>query len=156
MSEKIKGIIIKELTTMIDERGTLTEILRNDDSLFKRFGQIYTSTINPGYVKAWHCHVKQTDNVICISGNVRLGLWDSRKESGTYNKTMGVVLKSSQPCLVQIPPMVYHGFESIGNSAKVTILNIPTELYNHEKPDEIRIDPFDNNIPFNWVNKKGN
>ena len=48
----IDGIIIKELKVIPDERGRLMEILRSDDKLFERFGQVYVTTTYPGVVKA--------------------------------------------------------------------------------------------------------
>jgi len=30
------------------------------------------------------------------------------------------------------------------------VLNLPTEVYHHDDPDELRRDPFDPEIPFVW------
>jgi dTDP-4-dehydrorhamnose 3,5-epimerase len=35
------------------------EILRRDDPIFQKFGQVYMTTNYPGVVKAWHYHKKQ-------------------------------------------------------------------------------------------------
>jgi dTDP-4-dehydrorhamnose 3,5-epimerase len=35
------------------------------------------------------------------------------------------------------------------------IVNIPTESYNYETPDEFRLDPHDNDIPYDWERKDG-
>ncbi|KKM07938.1 hypothetical protein LCGC14_1728940, partial [marine sediment metagenome] len=37
----IEGVELKELRMIPDERGRLMEILRADDELFKKFGQVY-------------------------------------------------------------------------------------------------------------------
>ena len=37
----IDGVQIKKLKVVPDERGRLMEILRADDSLFSKFGQVY-------------------------------------------------------------------------------------------------------------------
>jgi len=37
----IHDVVIKNLKVIPDERGRLMEILRNDESLFKKFGQVY-------------------------------------------------------------------------------------------------------------------
>jgi dTDP-4-dehydrorhamnose 3,5-epimerase len=52
----IAGVILKSLRLLPDERGRLMEILRNDDDIFSKFGQVYITTTYPGVVKAWHCH----------------------------------------------------------------------------------------------------
>ena len=48
----IKGVKIKNLRVIPDERGWLMEILRCDEDLYENFGQVYISTAYPGVVKA--------------------------------------------------------------------------------------------------------
>ncbi len=130
------------------------EILRSDDKLFKKFGQVYMTTTNPGYVKAWHYHKKQTDNFVCVKGEVRLGLYDDRENSKTKGEINEFIIGEQNPLLIQIPPLVLHGFESNVNEESL-VVSIPTEKYDYDNPDEFRIDPFKNNIPFKWKSKKG-
>ena len=59
----IDGVQIKSLKFIPDERGRLMEILRCDDPMFSRFGQVYMTTTLPGVIKAWHYHRKQDDNI---------------------------------------------------------------------------------------------
>jgi dTDP-4-dehydrorhamnose 3,5-epimerase len=35
------------------------------------------------------------------------------------------------------------------------IVNLPTETYNYERPDEQRLDPHTSDIPYNWKRKDG-
>jgi dTDP-4-dehydrorhamnose 3,5-epimerase len=35
------------------------------------------------------------------------------------------------------------------------VMNIPTAPYNRQNPDEYRIDPHVNNIPYGWERKDG-
>jgi len=58
------------------------------------------------------------------------------------------------PNLLQIPKMVYHGFKCIGGEEAI-VVNIPTEVYNYKNPDEYRVDPYDNDIPYDWKLKEG-
>ena len=150
----IDGVEIKKLNIIKDERGYLMEILRCDDKLFKKFGQVYLTACNPGYVKGWHYHKKQTDNFVCVKGEVRIGLYDNREDSRTREKVEEFIIGEKNPLLVQIPPGVIHGFESNIDGESV-IVNIPTKKYDYNNPDEFRIDPFDNNIPLKWKSKKG-
>jgi len=53
---KIEGLQVTNLRTIPDERGWLMEILRNDDDIFEKFGQVYMTTAYPGVVKGWHYH----------------------------------------------------------------------------------------------------
>jgi len=145
----IKDVKIKHLKVIPDERGRLMEIFRRDDNIFEKFGQVYVTTVKSNVVKAWHYHKKQTDNFCCISGKIRLGLYDARKNSPTFGKTMDMKLSLEEPKLVSIPANVYHGFKGIAKVESI-IINTPTEPYSHKNPDEYRMDPFKNNIPFDW------
>jgi len=150
----IKGVKVKKLKLILDERGKVMEILRDDDDSFKKFGQVYMTTCNPGFVKGWHHHKTQTDNFTCVKGQIRLLLYDNRDDSETKGNSEEFVLGLDNPLLVQIPPGVLHGFESVGDEEAV-IINTPTEHYNKGSPDEYRVAPFDNDIPLKWNNKKG-
>ncbi|MDB4349465.1 dTDP-4-dehydrorhamnose 3,5-epimerase family protein [Omnitrophica bacterium] len=145
----IEGIKVKKLEVVPDERGRLMEILRSDDGLFRKFGQVYMTTAYPGIVKAWHYHKIQTDNFTCISGKMRLALYDPRQESPTYKKIDEFLISLDSPMLVQIPPGVYHGFKCIGKEEAI-IVNTVTEPYNRERPDEYRVDPYENDIDYDW------
>ena len=150
----IEGVKIKRLRRIVDDRGYLMEILRDDDELFIRFGQVYISACFPGVVKAWHCHRKQWDNFCVISGNAKIGLYDDRPESPTYGEVEALVIGELNPVLVQIPPMVWHGMAALGGQMAI-LLNIPTEHYEYDEPDELRRPPFDPEIPFEWFTKGG-
>lgn len=150
----IDGVRVKHLKVIPDERGRLMEILRSDDEIFLEFGQVYMTTVYPGVVKAWHYHKKQTDNLTCLVGMVKLVLYDNRPESSTYKKIDEFFIGVHNPVLVQIPPMVLHGFKGISENEAV-VVNIPDKLYNYEQPDEYRIDPHSNDILYEWRRKDG-
>ena len=150
----IEGVKTKKLKLIKDERGFLMEILRSDDILFKKFGQVYLTAASPGYVKAWHYHRKQTDNFVCVKGKAKVVLYDNREYSKTKGELQEFFLSFDNPIVVQIPPGVLHGFEADCDEESY-IINIPTEVYNYEKPDEHRI-PFDSKeVPYTWKGKKG-
>jgi len=145
----INGVKVKKLKVIPDDRGKLMEILRSDDKIFKKFGQVYITTALPGVVKAWHYHKIQTDNFTCVSGMMKLALYDSRKSSKTYKEVNEFVISMENPLLVRIPPLVYHGFKCVSNNEAI-IVNTVTEPYNYKTPDEYRMDPYENDIPYDW------
>jgi len=150
----IDGVKIKKLRVIPDERGRLMEILRQDDDLFLKFGQVYMTTTYPGVVKAWHKHEKQTDNVACVRGMIKLALYDPRKESPSFKEINQFYIGIHDPQLIQIPRGVYHGWMCVSEEEAI-IINIPTEVYDYENPDEQRLDPHDNDIPYDWKRKDG-
>jgi dTDP-4-dehydrorhamnose 3,5-epimerase len=150
----IEGVRIKKLKVIPDERGRLMEILRNDDEIFVKFGQAYITTAYPGVIKAWHYHKHQTDNLTVIKGMAKVVLYDNREDSSTKGKINEFFLGTYNPTLVQIPELVYHGFKCISTEETI-ILNIPTNTYNYTEPDEYRVPPDSENIPYDWERKNG-
>lgn len=148
----IEGVRIKKLKMLPDERGRLMEILRCDDEIFKKFGQVYMTTALAGVVKAWHYHKIQTDSFTCIAGKICLALYDARQNSATFKEINEFILSPEEPEVVQIPNFVYHGFKCISNDEAI-VINVPTEAYNRTSPDEYRLDPYENDIPYNWRKK---
>jgi dTDP-4-dehydrorhamnose 3,5-epimerase len=145
----IKGVKVKNLKKIDDDRGWLMEMLRKDDPDFLGFGQVYITTALPGVVKGWHYHTLQTDNFVCVNGTALVALYDARKDSATYREVNKFILSVKEPKLIQIPNFVYHGFKAL-EGREASIINCPTELYNYDKPDELRVDAHDNKIPFDW------
>ena len=150
----IDGVATKKLRVIPDERGRLMEILRSDDELFSRFGQVYMTTVYPGVVKGWHYHKKQTDHFAVVKGIAKLVLYDNRDDSPTKGDINEFFMGEHDPLLVKIPPLVLHGFKCIGEEEAICI-NIPTEVYNYDQPDEFRIDPHKNDIPYSWDRREG-
>src|SRR2546428_521956 len=149
----IAGVKTKQLIMRPDERGRLMEILRRDDELYVGFGQVYITTAYPGVVKAWHYHQKQTDNFVCLRGMIKLVLFDDREASPTRGQINEFFLGDSNHLLVQIPAGVYHGFKSLGTE-EAMVLNIPSEPYNYKQPDEYRLPPHDQSVPYDWALKE--
>ena len=126
------------------------EILRNDEKIFERFGQVYMTTNYPGVVKAWHSHKKQTDNVCCLKGMIKIVLYDAREDSETKGKINEFFIGEYNPLLVSIPSGVYHGWKCISQEESI-VISIPTESYNYEEPDEYRLPPDTKEIPYDWI-----
>ena len=149
----INGVTVKNLKVMPDERGRVMEILRRDDSFFSGFGQVYLTTAYPGVVKGWHYHKKQTDNMTVVKGMMKIVLYDSRNSSSTKGEINEFFAGEHNPILIQIPPLVYHGFKCIGPE-EALVINVLDKLYHHRQPDEFRIDPHSRKIPYAWERKE--
>lgn len=148
----IAGVRVKQLRVIPDERGRLMEILRSDDELFQKFGQLYMTTAHPGVVKGWHYHKKQVDNFAVVKGMIKLVLYDRREDSSTRGEINEFFLGEHSPQLVQVPALVLHGFKGVGTETAV-VINCPTELYHYQQPDEFRVDPFGGEVPYDWALK---
>ena len=145
----IDGVKIKQLKVIPDERGRVMEMLRRDDELFIKFGQVYYTTAYPGIVKGWHYHKKQIDNFVVVKGMAKVVLYDRREDSSTQGEINEFFMGEHNPILIQIPAGVLHGFKCIGETETI-VINITTESYSCDNPDEYRVDPKDNNVPYDW------
>ncbi len=150
----IQGVRTKPLRVIPDERGRLMEMLRADDELFVKFGQVYMTTAYPGVVKGWHYHKVQVDNFVCVKGMIKLVLYDVREGSPTKGEINEFFIGDHNPLLVQVPAWVYHGFKCISETEAI-IVNCPTEVYRYTDPDEFRAPPHSPDIPYDWSRKDG-
>jgi dTDP-4-dehydrorhamnose 3,5-epimerase len=150
----IDGVLIKKLKVLADERGRLMEILRTDDEMFSCFGQVYMTTAYPGVVKGWHYHKKQSDNMAVVQGMMKIVLYDGREGSKTFGEVNEFFAGVHNPILVHIPPLVFHGFKCTSTEEAI-VVNTPTDSYNYREPDEFRVHPHNNDIPYDWQRKDG-
>ena len=149
MADEIHGVWVKDLKVIPDERGRLMEILRADDEGFDRFGQVYLSTTYPGVVKGWHLHKVQDDFFACVRGMVKLVIYDAREESPTRGLVKEYYLGDHNPQLVKVPAGTYHGWKCVSQEESL-VINVPSESYNYDTPDEYRA-PWDTpDIPYSW------
>ena len=148
----IDGVKIIPLRQIIDERGKIMHMMKSTDSHFEKFGEIYFSTCWPNTIKAWHIHKRMTVNNAIVSGRAKLVIYDPRENSQTKGNLMEIFLGEDNYKLVQIPPGLANGYKSFGD--KLTILancaNLP-----HDPDEMIKIDPFNNDIPYDWNLKHG-
>lgn len=152
--ELIQGVEIKKLKVIPDERGRLMEMLRADDPFFEKFGQVYLSTTYPGVVKGWHAHQKQTDHITCIRGMIKLVVYDGRDGSPTRGRVNEFFMGEHNPLLVRVPPGLQHGWKCTGEG-EAYIINVASEVYDYESPDEQRLDPHQNDVPYQWARRDG-
>jgi dTDP-4-dehydrorhamnose 3,5-epimerase len=150
----IDGVKIEDLRVMPDDRGYLMEMFRSDSADFQKFGQLYMTVVYPGVVKAWHYHKKQTDNFVCVAGMAKVALHDAREGSPTKGETNTFFIGWQKQRRLSIPPGVYHGFTAVGTEP-ASIINVPTELYDYEHPDEFRRPWDDPEIGYDWAVKNG-
>ncbi len=143
----IAGVKVVPLERIPDERGVVSHMLRCSDEHFLGFGEIYFSTVYPGAVKAWHRHAPATLNYACVSGEAKVALCDRRDGSPTHDEVMELFIGTANYALIQIPPGIWNGFKAVADAPAV-IANCCTHV--HGQFDSERLDPFDNDIPYDW------
>lgn len=143
----IHQVFVRPLRQIPDERGKIMHMLRADEPHFEKFGEIYFSMVYPDVVKGWHLHKEMTLNYAVIDGIIKLVLYDDRKDSPTRGEVMEIFVGDGNYSLITIPPLVWNGFKGIGIKPAI-VANCST--IPHDPNEIVRMDPFDNEIPYKW------
>ena len=142
----IDGVKIIQTKKFVGEEGDFSEIFRiSKEGLVEGFPEFKVAQINRtkligGSVKGWHLHLVQNEIWHMIpDGHLFVGLWDIRKNSPTRGKTMRISVGEGIGYLVFIPRGVAHGAANF-TPDPVNLLYFVSEQFNHENPDEKRIE----------------
>jgi dTDP-4-dehydrorhamnose 3,5-epimerase len=144
----IHGVQIKEIKNVVIRSGVLTECFRPEwfEDPFLPGHVVYMSLIQGG-VSAWHHHRKQNDIILPIVGQVRIGLYDERPDSPTYQCFKLLHLSSARPTAVRVPPLVWHAIRNpTSEPAAYIVLN--DEPYHYEEPDDWTLPVGSPKIPY--------
>jgi dTDP-4-dehydrorhamnose 3,5-epimerase len=150
----LEGIIVHPLKRTVDERGSFTEIIREDwKTLLRedRFIQANLSTSYPGIIRAWHRHLRtQTDYFIVLKGAIKICAYDEETKELTE-----IISTSQEPKIVRMPGHYWHGFKTLGDETAF-LLYFTTKLYDHNNPDEERRPWNDLNVEPKTINGRVN
>lgn len=116
-----------------DDRGW--SLMNQLQGVLSPEGQVNFSVQYPGVVKAWHRHEHQTDFWICLTGHIKVGVYD--QDAGT---AWSIVLGEKRPGTLIIPPPLWHGAATVGET-QAGLLYYVTKAYDPANPDEERTDP---------------
>lgn len=148
----IDGVVVTPLRQILDERGKVMHMLRNDSAVFQEFGEIYFSCVYPGAIKAWHLHRAMTLNYAVVNGKIKFVLFDDRPDSSTRGQVQEFFMSPENYFLVTVPPRIWIGFKGVGDELAI-VANCATLPHD---PNEIeRMSPFDQAIPYDWEIKHG-
>jgi dTDP-4-dehydrorhamnose 3,5-epimerase len=149
------GVTFHEVTTQLDERGSLCELFDprwgwSKDPLV----YVYMATLRPGITKGWALHKKHEDRYFILFGEIEVVFYDERSDSPTRGLVSKVALSEFRRCLMNIPPGIWHADQNIGSKDAV-ILNFPTLPYDHADPDKYRLPLDTDQIPYKFHNPRG-
>jgi dTDP-4-dehydrorhamnose 3,5-epimerase len=133
----IDGIVIQSLKIIPDERGAVLHMLQKSNPIFKNFGEIYFSEINPGSIKAWKRNKKQNQNLTVPVGKIDLVIYDDRPDSTTRGGLFKYELgRPDHYSLVHIPPLLWYGFQGLGQIPAL-IANCPDQPHDPSQAEKI-------------------
>ena len=131
---RIEGVEILDLARFNDDGGSITELGRLEGGMHEQLPgfevkQVNYSEVEPGAIKAYHMHHRQTDVwYVPPCDKFLLVLHDCRRGSSTEGATMRMVLGDGRSRLVRIPPGVAHGTRNIGRDVGRIIYFVDTHF----------------------------
>lgn len=116
---RIQGVELVELRRFHDDGGSITELGRLSAGVHGQLAgfevrQVNYSEVEPGAIKAYHLHHRQTDVwYVPPCDKMLVVLHDARRGSPSEGTTMRLVLGDGTSRLVRIPPGVAHGCRNL-------------------------------------------
>jgi len=145
-SSEIDGVVLVELASHGDPRGTFVETWRKEwipgvpDMV-----QANRSDKVAGSLVGLHYHLRQADYWYAVAGSARVVLYDLRPGSPTERATMAFELSGSVHRAVYIPPGVAHGFAALTD----VVLSYLVDGY-YDPADELGIAWDDPEVKASW------
>ena len=150
----LPGIIIKPLKRFPDERGSFTEVFRENwkDLIEKdQIVQANLSATYPGLIRAWHRHERgQIDYFLVVKGALKICAYDDKIQELTE-----IISTSEDLQIVKIPGHYWHGIKAVSNEPTLHVYFV-NRLYDYKNPDETRRSWNDPSIIPKQINGKTN
>lgn len=107
---QLASITLTRFTPHADDRGVFAEIYRGSWPTGVAPIQWNLVSSRANVLRGFHVHVTHADYLMCVSGEMLLGLKDIRPESPTSGRAETHRLSEDTFAAVTIPPGVAHGF----------------------------------------------
>jgi len=146
----INGVNLIPLKRIPDDRGTVMHMLKKTDPHFQKFGEIYFTTLYKDVIKAWHQHTKMDLNYACVSGLVKVVLYDPRPRSKTKGELNEFYIGNDNYSLLQIPHGIINGMKGLTSPLSI-VANCAT--LPHEPSEIIRLTPKQAKFDYNWTTR---
>jgi len=106
---RLSGVTVTAFECHKDDRGDLKEIFRDTWPTGIKPVQWNWVSSNADALRGVQVHVQHLDYLMCISGEMLLGLSDIRPDSATKGQSEFITLREKEARAITIPPGVAHG-----------------------------------------------
>lgn len=142
MDDLITGVRVTPVRHIPGNAGDIFHIMKNDAAGFNGFGEVYISTIKPGFIKGWKRHTRMTLNIVVPVGMIRFVLYDEN-----VRKIQEVVLSPDHYSRLTVPPGIWMAFK--GEADKESFLvNFADIMHDPAEADNLALD--NTVIPYEW------
>ena len=125
----LDDILVTPLKRINTAGGDVLHALKNSDTGFNGFGEVYFSWIEHGAIKAWKCHQSMTLNLVVPLGEVRFVFHLTDQKDKFLTESVGVNRYSR----LTVPPGIWFGFQGLSSGYSLLMNVIDME---HD-PDEV-------------------
>ena len=135
----MEGVILTPLRIIPTGKGDVRHALKQTDSGFKGFGEVYFTEIYQQDVKGWKKHKRMTLNLVVVSGCVEFTIKDERLNSETYGATKVIVLSDyDHYARLTVAPGLWMSFKGIA-PGKSIIMDIIDAVHDPEETESRKL-----------------
>lgn len=137
MVESIEGVKIIPLKQIVDIRGAVYHVFRNENHNVN-VEEVYISRVNAGVIKGWKQHLQTWQRFVVLYGKIEIIFHDEREDSPTRGVFQKVILGPGDDyARLELPPMIWYAFRCLSEDYSLMV-NIS---------EMIHVDGESNNIP---------
>ena len=125
----LNDILVTPLKRIPTVGGDVLHALKNSDTGFNSFGEVYFSWVEHGAIKAWKYHQHMTLNLVVPLGEVSFVFHIKDQKNSFRTENIG----EKRYVRLTVPPGIWFGFQGIG-SGKSLLMNLADMAHD---PDEV-------------------
>ena len=147
-SDHIEGVYTVDLNAISEPRGMFAETFRAEWFPQRDWTRLQCNRSESiaGVLRGRHYHHRQADYWHCVSGELRVGLFDLRVSSATRGQGEVLEMAGGHPQGLLIPPGVAHGYLSVTD---ITLIYVVDHYYDGGA-DEFGVAWDDSALGLNW------
>ena len=140
----LNDILVTPLKRIPTTGGDVLHALKNSDTGFNGFGEVYFSLVEQGAIKAWKCHQRMTLNLVVPMGEVSFVFHLTNQKNNFRTENIG----EKRYVRLTVPPGIWFGFQGIA-SERSLLTNVADMVHD---PDEV-LGKKTSEIVYNWSTK---
>ena len=125
----LNDILVTPLKRIPTVGGDVLHALKNSDTGFNSFGEVYFSWVEQGAIKAWKCHQRMTLNLVVPMGEVSFVFHLTNQKNNFRTENIG----EERYVRLTVPPGIWFGFQGRG-SGQSLLMNLADMAH---EPDEV-------------------
>jgi len=134
MVEIIPGVRVYDLKIIPTENGFVRHGIKNTDSDYNKFGEMYFSVVKSGRINGWKLHKTNSCNIIVTCGEILFYFKLAAKGSKITELVAG---PETRHVRIAIDPGVYFAFRGLGKGSSV-LLNFMNGLHDRHETESIK------------------